>query len=454
MIDQLVSGMPQPMPAKSGSYDRQSSGSDRQDGDAETFGSLVSRAGQKQRGDRNNGYDAAENPNEKPAIAASDPATKGPFDLSPTARKLPGIADGRVRLGGLKDQLATADAVRTPGNDGIVRHADKLATAVKADAVIAEEADATTADELSPADELGLLLGLTSRRQADGKTERKPASGKDDDTDKKDVAAAKEHVARAEDASGDKLVASALAGHRQDAAGDDQGRDKGSVRVVSADGRGRAVDIGLAKITSEQSRESEKPAAAIKVETATVLEARRYLGFTQDTNATTLAHAAKADPSWTAALAAADRLDAGTLGNTVSEVNTLKLQMNPENLGSMVASLRLKGEELTVELQVSSVEAYRHLSADHDDIVKALQDQGFTIDKVTVQLNAADRTDTSADRDMSRQGQMQREGQGGQSDSSNGRGSDRPGTTRQEIVRDVSADDSSVSARRPGGVYL
>jgi hypothetical protein len=458
MIDQLVSGMPQPIPAKPASNDRQSAGSDSQDGGTETFGSLVSRAEQQQKkGDRDSRYDATDGREERPATGIAEAGARSPFELSVAVRKHPGSVDGRVRLPSLKDQLGNPDTTTTLDKDSISRLADKLKTTLKDAATKPEEPDVPAADELSPADELGLLLGLTSHKQPDGKTERKPVSGKDDDTDKKDGATAKEHIAKTEEASADHIVASTLAGHGhgQDAASDDQGRDRGAVRVVSADGRGRAVDIGLAKVTSEQTRDSDKPAAAQKVDTATVLEARRYLGFTQDTNATTLAHAVKADPGWTAALDAADRLDTATLGRTMTEVNTLKLQMNPENLGSMVASLRLKGEELTVELQVSTVEAYRHLSADHDDIVKALQDQGFTIDKVTVQLNAADRTDTGADRDMSRQGQMQREGQGGQSDFNNGRGGDRPGTTQQQdIARDVAPDDGAVGARHPGGVYL
>jgi chemotaxis protein MotD len=88
-------------------------------------------------------------------------------------------------------------------------------------------------------------------------------------------------------------------------------------------------------------------------------------------------------------------------GNTTTTVNTLKLQMNPENLGSMTASLRLKGEELTVEVKVETVEAYRHLTNDHDQILKALKDQGFSIDQVSIQLSSAaagDKTDLGQDR--------------------------------------------------------
>jgi chemotaxis protein MotD len=144
----------------------------------------------------------------------------------------------------------------------------------------------------------------------------------------------------------------------------------------------------------------------------------------------------------------------------VSEVNTVKLQMNPENLGNMVATLKLKGEELTVELRVDSIEAYQQLSADHDDIVRGLQDQGFSIDKVTVQLNAADRTNAGADRDMARQGQaqrdaeaQQRDGQSNQSGRNDGQ-REQPRWTPFGTSADGTAGDGSSDPGRAGNLYL
>ena len=171
--------------------------------------------------------------------------------------------------------------------------------------------------------------------------------------------------------------------------------------------------------------------------------------------ATTLASAARSDPTWNAALDASRLTGLGALADTMREVNTLKLQMNPENLGHMVASLKLRGEELSVEVRVDSIEAYRHLSADHDDLVKALQDQGFSIDKVTVQLNAADRSDTSADRDMARQGQTQREGQEGQSNRNDGRqGGQRQQWESARQMADAARGNGGADADRAGNIYL
>ncbi|MDO6962574.1 flagellar hook-length control protein FliK [Rhizobium alvei] len=145
-----------------------------------------------------------------------------------------------------------------------------------------------------------------------------------------------------------------------------------------------------------------------------VLEARRYLGFTTDVNANALAQAAKSDVSWNQALSALTS-DNPFDRQTVQEVNTLKLQMNPGDLGNMVASLSLKGDELTVQVQVETVEAYRQLSGDKDSILQALKDQGFSIDSVTVQLSQSAQNDADQSQDGRSQLGQDRQGQGEQS---------------------------------------
>jgi chemotaxis protein MotD len=163
-----------------------------------------------------------------------------------------------------------------------------------------------------------------------------------------------------------------------------------SVRLVSKDGKGAPVDIALNDEVAQSP--SETSAQGGKTDFVTVLESRRYLGFSSDSNAANLAGAIKADPTWSQALNAVTSAQNAIEGNTATTVNTLKLQMNPENLGNMTASLRLKGEELTVEVRVETMEAFRHLSNDQDQIVKALKDQGFSIDQVTIQLSAPEKS--------------------------------------------------------------
>jgi len=65
-------------------------------------------------------------------------------------------------------------------------------------------------------------------------------------------------------------------------------------------------------------------------------------------------------------------------------VNTLKIQMHPIDLGLVTATLRLSGEELTVDLRVETGAAYRQLKEDQSRIVDALKSQGFNVDQVTV----------------------------------------------------------------------
>ena len=310
---------------------------------------------------------------------------------------------------------------------------------------------------MSPTDEIGLLLGVAATGGPAVAGDRKPLGPDRVATDRKDDGKAVSAVHdRPVSATHAEPPIALVDLPRRSRTHDDDARSSGgdAVRVVGGNGSRRATDIALSR-SPEAAKDSDKPASANRVDTAVVLEARRYLGFSPDSNATTLASAARSDPTWNAALDASRLTGLGALADTMREVNTLKLQMNPENLGHMVASLKLRGEELSVEVRVDSIEAYRHLSADHDDLVKALQDQGFSIDKVTVQLNAADRTDTSADRDMARQGQTQREGQEGQSNRNDGRqGGQRQKWESARQMADAARGNGGADADRAGNIYL
>ncbi|GHC64509.1 flagellar hook-length control protein FliK [Limoniibacter endophyticus] len=68
-----------------------------------------------------------------------------------------------------------------------------------------------------------------------------------------------------------------------------------------------------------------------------------------------------------------------------SATHLLKVNLNPAELGAVVASLHLSGSHLKVAIQTESVEAYRQLSMDSDALVKALQSMGYDVDGVTVQ---------------------------------------------------------------------
>lgn len=477
MIDQLVSGAPQAQPQVKGSQGGRQQGDADQGETSGKFDDMVAKAGTRgQRDERQ----------------ATDKSGKNPDGGDDKARLLDGLskltsnldallqgmatatnAEGRVQIENFKDVLKKVDLKEQPADEQeaiIAKLFEKLkqAAADQTQRLRNDDAKATDAEaqvELSPADELGMLLGLVAgdgQAKADKKDGAVAAKGDEDaDTASATDIATAELDAKSADQPASAVVADngkqAMELPRQDRQ-DRPARDE-TVQVVSADGRGRPVDISVAKASTDATKETDKSQTSARIDTATVLEARRYLGFTPDTNATALANAAKADPSWSSALQAVQRVETVTsLASTVSEVNTLKLQMNPENLGNMVASLKIKDEVLTVEVRVDSVEAYRHLSADHDDIVKALQDQGFSIDKVTVQLNATERTDAGTDRDT-RQGQAQREGQDGRSGRNDGDRQPGQPASQQAWGADqslVNADpgDGNVRTRDSGNIYL
>lgn len=477
MIDQLVSGQPQaPQPVKAAKNDRQQAASGDRENSPDTFGEMVSRAGQQEARDkRKDDGETVAVKDDAEVARLPDSLPKVAFELTAALRGLQSPADGRVKVANFKDALKTAEVPTETGErqDALLA---KLAGKLKQAAQQAQNAQETRklavddrmqADALAtltPADELSLLLGLTVADEGNVKSEKKAASAEKSDKPEAGDEDTGTDALLMLDPKAERVQADPIhvpLDNRPTGAGaDDASSRADAVRLVSADGRGRPVDIALPKVAGEPQKDMDKAAATAKIDTATVLEARRYLGFSPDSNANALASAAKADPTWSAALQAARRTDLGSLGNTVTEVNTLKLQMNPENLGNMVASLKLKGEELTVELRVDSIEAYRHLSADHDDIVKALQDQGFSIDKVTVQLNATDRTDTGADRDMARQeqaqreGQARRDGQGGQPGRNDEQPDDRSLRAGLRDTGDAVADNRGADGGRTGNIYL
>jgi len=92
-----------------------------------------------------------------------------------------------------------------------------------------------------------------------------------------------------------------------------------------------------------------------------------------------LAAAIAADGSWQQASALP-----GTPVSAPSPTHVLRIELHPAELGSVTASLRLSGEQLTIELKPDSHDGYRRLASDSDAIVKSLRSLGFDIDKVTV----------------------------------------------------------------------
>jgi chemotaxis protein MotD len=88
-------------------------------------------------------------------------------------------------------------------------------------------------------------------------------------------------------------------------------------------------------------------------------------------------------------------------GSVAVPTHVLKIELHPAELGMVTASLRLSGEQLSIELKPETHDAYRRLSTDSEAIVKSLRGLGFEVDQVTilqpsVAVPATTRTDATA----------------------------------------------------------
>ncbi len=69
-----------------------------------------------------------------------------------------------------------------------------------------------------------------------------------------------------------------------------------------------------------------------------------------------------------------------------AQLKSLKIQLNPVELGAVTAHLRIKDDTVTVELSAETADAQRQLASDADTIVKSLRALGLDVDRVTVQV--------------------------------------------------------------------
>jgi chemotaxis protein MotD len=165
---------------------------------------------------------------------------------------------------------------------------------------------------------------------------------------------------------------------------------------------------------------------------------------------------------WSAAMQPTSALTGASVVTSPSKVlNTLKIQMTPENLGTVTATMRLSGDQLSVDVKVQTAEAYRQLSNDQSAMVDSLRQQGYSVDRVTVTYTAPD---SSSNGQTGSQGQQQQQ----QSGASQGQGSEaqarKQNSGRQAGDQDgvwgtenVGTDDGTAGAAqrvRTGSVYL
>ncbi|MCD7108455.1 flagellar hook-length control protein FliK [Rhizobium sp. DKSPLA3] len=216
-------------------------------------------------------------------------------------------------------------------------------------------------------------------------------------------------------------------------------------RFARADGKVSPISL-RAEAERPASKAPNDPASA-KAETVTVLDARRYLGIAptlgnqlpMTANAQAVAAAITGNGDPTQALQANTGI-AGPQGATGKVVNTLKIQMHPIDLGLVTATLRLRDDELQIDLRVQTGDAYRQLTNDQDAMIKALRAQGFQVDQVNVIFTPSDSAGGNDGSGQPQSNQQQPSSQNGR-DSQGGLAAGNGGEGRNGGAGQRSADD-------------
>ncbi|WFS01280.1 flagellar hook-length control protein FliK [Rhizobium tumorigenes] len=230
--------------------------------------------------------------------------------------------------------------------------------------------------------------------------------------------------------------------------------------VDRVSGKVQSLDLAASRNADDTPQLDIKSASGDSGATVTVLDSRRFVGLADGSNSALVANSLTGNKDWAAAMQPNAALTGASATTSASKVmNTLKIQMNPDNLGIVTATMRLSGEQLSVDLKVHSAEAYRQLSNDQNAMIDSLRQQGYSVDRMTVTYTAPD---TSSNNQQSPQGQQHQPG------TSQGQGSDgqarRQNSGRQAGDQDgvsrtgnVGTDDSvagGAQRARAGGVYL
>ena len=139
-------------------------------------------------------------------------------------------------------------------------------------------------------------------------------------------------------------------------------------------------------------------------------------------------------------------------------LNTLKIQLNPAELGVVTATMKLNGDNLQVQLRVENIDAYRMLSEDSSSIVKALKGQGFGIDQINVTLATSDRGSNqqgNAQNGQSFQSHTEQEQMKNQSGNDRNNGSENSKNAETMVpASELAPQETSKSDTYSGGVYL
>jgi chemotaxis protein MotD len=396
----------------------------------------------------------------KPLIDLGDAALKGQVEVQPE-----NIASvEKVAAKPAKDQAKMPADLAFGKLDPKDRSADNVAQAAKGVKHAKADAVETDADKDTEADDGGIsdVLGLLKKEPADGGAALPVTAAAHHPSVKADEAGPADKKLDGINAKTDGHASEALAAVSGKAenvqvpgAENTEAADGRTFRISRADGRGESMDVHIGADQAGPKDGSKKA----DVENVSVIDSRRYIGLAQNTNSAAVTAALSGDSEWARAMEPSSALsNAAEWTSTGKVVNTLKIQMNPIDLGLVTATMRLSGDALNVDLKVETGAAYRQLKEDHGKILEALRSQGYTIDNVTISMAPVERPDAGnqAGSQGSQQQSLAQQGQGGEARERHNQAAQRTdggfNGAGETGVEDAPA--GSAGGSRAGGVYL
>lgn len=366
----------------------------------------------------------------QPVDAKSGKTAKTAAEDGATTVKKDGLTKG-------DDESTLLDLLKNVG-------AEKAETEVQGDTVVAETHPAAL-QAADTADALSLLAAASNMQKA--------AAGKEAQNDTGSV-----RKAEARDKSA--AATQAVTGDEQDAATAARtGTSDSTFRFVSSRSGASGVDLRIDN--ARNTAEFRNASSGGNAENIMVLDSRRFMGLAPSSNGAALANLISSDGEWASALRPGAALsNAAAQSSTGGVVHTLKLQLNPIDLGAVTMSLRLKGDELVVHLAVENRAAYKQLSDDSRGIVDMLRAQGYTVDQVSVSIAATDKGTGSqpGGQQQSTAGQQQAaEGQNRDSGTREGAGGNRNGNGSESVSDELLRSGAAAGAGGgdvSSGIYL
>jgi len=152
---------------------------------------------------------------------------------------------------------------------------------------------------------------------------------------------------------------------------------------VDADGARSGSGSPARHDAASEPRRVEPQPLAVKVSVVSAHAAPAPAAPAPGANVAAIVSAIEADWGWR--LASGPAAQSAHALRSAQPMRSLKIQLHPAELGMVTANLRVAGEQLSVELQVDSHEAYHRLSAESDAIIKSLRSLGYDIDHVSIQ---------------------------------------------------------------------